>query len=395
MKKLIYLLLSVVLFTLTIQGVIAYVNEGLCFPDQEMCGVIVDGIEEKCKWNGNFFEVWADDEENIRCDKILKYKYDCTFGESKFLAKRYIIQPVRDAYGNVLEYGYYADIDYVVYCPNGCDKTANKCIGENGHYVPQCSEGDQTCGNIDEMDSYGNIPFDIGGSPLKCVNGQWEWTDRCYKYQTEEMERNGEYVECELTSWGEAKCNLPEYYCHNINSAWSDCSTSSIKMPGCYETLAECESTFPYWCAKPGTGECVKRLGGCLANERSFKEQGNADSRNAYRSCVESGWQCYKDDDCPAHFECKSDKCTAMPNQEIPEPSKFDSFVFGVQEFFKKLGWSLAWLSIVIMIVVGIKYLHPILRSVSSLGYYLIVGALVLLIYLLYLKLKHGISLVF
>lgn len=281
---------------------------------------------------------------------------------------------------NAMKWGdsFICKIDNIRICDRGCEN--GKCIGSVSEQKPLCTNGDETCGNIDEMTTNGHIPFDIGGAPLKCVNNQWVKKDSCRQYQTYEMEQQGDFVACELTSWGRAQCATKKYYCIKNNN---ECYTSSVNMGNCYTDLKGCENAKQYWCAVPGTGKCYKRNGYCLSGERAFTGT-NMDT--AYHSCVESGMICNSDDDCPAYFECKKEKCVSMGTGLIQEPNWFSNFIFGVEKFFRQMGWLLAWVGILGAIIFAIRYLHPVIRRISSVSYYLGVFAILLLFYMAYIS---------
>lgn len=327
--------------------------EQICFPNEVHCGNIIEQVRTECEldltWTSepnfygampsyfNFLDCWSDND----------YVYGCEKHESIFLCADAFWRP--DVFNPNWGY-YYCNIDDVVECPNGCNVEANTCYGDE----PECSEGYMRCGTSEV--------YDPDGVLQKCINGVWATREECEHGCVEE-------------AYNYAYCDFKKWYCLQNNF---QCYFKSSGGENCYETEEDCLNNRVYYCADE-SGKCRRRLGSCYANERSFT---GTDLDDVYRSCVQSGWQCQSNPDCPPGFECNlnTHKCENTGGNP-DEPTLWDYVLKFFKDLAESVGFYLFIFGILGLFAVAGRYFFPMLKTAQ---YWLIVAGVILVLLFLW-----------
>lgn len=352
MKKILYIIMFCMLVIVVYgfnTGEMTFYDEPLCFPDSSICAGFFESLEESCRLNlidNDCVEAhWSmespygysigfpnvDISKCITCENLNDYKYECYLKPSSFLTKSYFIEE-----GTLWNY-YYADIENVVYCPYGCDKSINRCKngidlpGEDG-YIPDCSEEYMKCEN-------NNVYI--------CAQGKWSNVEDCGNYY------------CKERSTKRAECERNIYYCINNNF---ECVSSSENRNGCYDTISECSSNIPLWCLTITKDRCVKRYGSCLNEELQFK---GTDLDSTYEECA-TKMICIKDDQCDVGFYCDNGECKLMDDAFGGEPNALKNFLNGILTKYKAWGTFFVWLAIIGIVLFFGRMFLPQLKMLTN-----------------------------
>src|SRR3990167_1669421 len=110
---------------------------------------------------------------------------------------------------------FYCAVEDVVKCPSGSTCKVYACVSSTGTFIPECTNGQETCGR-------GEVE-DPNGDHYRCVLNKWQKVEDCGSRK------------CKEFTFSKAECVDPLYYCYQDYR----CITTSQLGANCYTTLAD------------------------------------------------------------------------------------------------------------------------------------------------------------